>query len=140
MEYQNPRIAPFARSAVKLLQGPISEDQQDVWGEIVQYVVELTHYFEKIAIELVLDRREGYAYLKQIELDDSGSTIGLVRRSPLSYDLTVVCILLREWLFEFESSDLETANLYVTPREFRERIDMFFKEKTNELKFVRDLN
>lgn len=140
MENQNPRIAPYARSAVKLLQGPISEDQQEVWTEIVQYVVELTQYFEKIAIELILDKREGYAYLKQVELDDSGSTVGLVRRNPLSYDLTVVCVLLREWLLEFESSDLETVNLYITPKEFRERVEMFFKEKANELKFVRDLN
>src|SRR5690606_9355996 len=78
--------------------------------------------------------------LKQIELDESGSTIGLIRRMPLTYDLTLVCVLLREWLLEFESSDLETANLYITPKEFRDRMEMFFKEKTNELKFIKELN
>ena len=41
---------------------------------------------------------------------------------------------------EFEAGDLETANLYITPREFRNRIDLFFKEKANEMKFIRELN
>ncbi len=140
MEYQNRNIAPYAKSAVKLLQGPVFEDQQDIWNETVQYQVELTLYFEKIALDLVIDKRDGYAYLKQIELDESGSTIGLIRRMPLTYDLTLVCVLLREWLLEFESNDLETANLYITPKQFRDRIEMFFKEKTNELKFIKELN
>lgn len=140
MEHQNRSIAPYAKSAVKLLQGPVFEDQQDVWNEVLQYQVELTQYFERIALEVVIDKRDGYAYMKQIELDESGSTIGLIRRMPLTYDLTLVCVLLREWLLEFESSDLETANLYITPKEFRDRMEMFFKEKSNELKFIKELN
>lgn len=140
MQHQNRNIAPYAKSAVKLLQGPVFEDQQEVWNEVLQYQVELTQYFERIALELVIDKRDGYAYLKQIELDESGTTIGLIRRMPLTYDLTLVCVLLREWLLEFESSDLETANLYITPKEFRDRMEMFFKEKTNELKFIKELN
>lgn len=140
MEYQNRNIAPYAKSAVKLLQGPVFEDQVEIWNEVIQYQVELAQYFEKIALELVIDKRDGYTYLKQIELDESGNTIGLVRRMPLTYDLTLVCVLLREWLLEFESNDLETANLYITPKEFRDRIEIFFKEKTNELKFIKELN
>lgn len=140
MEHQNRNIAPYAKSAVKLLQGPVFEDQQEIWNEVLQYQVELSQYFERIALEVVIDKRDGYAFLKQIELDESGSTIGLIRRMPLTYDLTLVCVLLREWLLEFESSDLETVHLYITPKEFRDRVEMFFKEKTNELKFIKELN
>jgi hypothetical protein len=140
MEYQVSKVAPYAKSAVKLLQGPVFEDQADSWNDITQYQVELSKFFEKIAIELIIDKRDRYAYLKQIELDDTGTTIGLIRRIPLTYDLTLVCVLLREWLQEFESNDLETTNLYITPKQFRERLEMFFKEKANELKFVKELN
>ncbi|MEQ8628298.1 DUF4194 domain-containing protein [Ekhidna sp.] len=140
MEQRNTNIAPYAKSAVKLLMGPVFEDQQEIWEEVIQYQVELARYFEKIALEVVIDKRDGYAYLKQIELDESGKTIGLVRKIPLTYDLTLVCVLLRDWLLEFESNDLESANLYITPKEFRERMEMFFKEKTNELKFIKELN
>ena len=140
MNNRNANIAPFAKAASKLLQGPIFEDQDDIWRDIRQYEVELIKYFERIAIELVIDKRDGYAYLKQIELDENGSTIGLIRRIPLTYELTLVCVLLREWIQESESDNLETANLYITPKQFRDRLEMFFKEKTNELKFVKELN
>jgi len=140
MEFTNPNIANYAKSAVRLLQGPVFEDQQEIWNEVIKYRVELTQYFEKIAVSVIIDNRDGYAYLKQLELDDSGLTIGLIRRMPLTYDLTLVCVLLREWLQEFESDDLETINLYITPKEFRDRLEMFFKEKANELKFIRELN
>jgi len=140
MEYQISKMAPYAKSVVKLLQGPVFEDQAEIWNEITQYQVELAKYFEKIAIELIIDTRDRYAYLKQIELDDTGSTIGLIRRMPLTYELTLVCVLLREWLQEFESDDLETTNLYITPKQFRDRLEMFFKEKANELKFIKELN
>lgn len=135
-----PLFAPYARSAVKLLQGPVSEDQEDIWNNLIQYQVELAKYFGQIALEVVIDKRDGYAYLRQTELDEAGLTINLVRRIPLTYDLSLVCVLLREWLLEFEASDLETANLYITPKAFRDRMEMFFKEKTNELKFIRELN
>src|SRR5690606_12518181 len=116
MEYQDTTIAPYAKSAVKLLQGPVYEDQTEIWIEMLQYQVELIKYFEKIALDLIIDQRDGYAFLKQKELNESGGTIGLIRRMPLTYDLTLVCVLLREWLLEFETNDLETANLYITPR------------------------
>jgi hypothetical protein len=140
MEYPNPLIAPYAKAATKLLQGPVFEDQEELWAETNKYRSELTQYFEKIAIELVIDNRDGYAYLKQMPLDDLGTTIGLIRRIPLTYELTLVCVLLREWLMEFELNDTETANLYITPKEFRDRLEMFFKEKANELKFIKELN
>lgn len=140
MDYRNANIAQFAKVAAKLLQGPVFDDQTETWQEIRQYEVELIKYFERIGIELVIDKRDGYAYLKQIELDDNGATVGLVRRIPLTYELTLVCVLLREWMQESEKDNLDSAGLYITPKQFRERLEMFFKEKTNELKFVKELN
>lgn len=140
MDHRNAIISPFARVAAKLLQGPVFDDQTEIWLEIRQYEVELIKYFERIALELVIDKRDGYAYLKQIELDESGATIGLIRRIPLTYDLTLVCVLLREWMQESEKDNLDTSGLYITPKQFRERLEMFFKEKANELKFVKELN
>lgn len=139
MEFINPNIAVYAKAAVKLLQGPVFEDQKELWEEINKYHVELTRYFEKIAVNVIIDNRDGYAYLKQIELDDSGLTIGLIRRIPLSYDLTLVCVLLREWLLEFESNDVETTNLYITVKQFRDRLEMFFKEKQMSLSLSKSL-
>lgn len=132
--------APYAKIAAKLLTGPMSDDQKDLWDDLLAYQVELTQYFEKITLDLIIDKRDGYAFLKQIELDDKGTTIGLVRRIPLTYEQTLVCVLLREWLFEFEATDTETRNLYITPKQFRDRLEVFFKEKSNQLKLIKELN
>ena len=132
--------APYAKIAAKLLTGPLSDDQKDLWEELLKYQIELTQYFEKITLELIIDKRDGYAFLKQMELDNKGTTIGLVRRIPLTYEQSLVCVLLREWLFEFEATDTETRNLYITPKQFRDRLEVFFKEKSNQLKFIRELN
>jgi hypothetical protein len=134
-------IAPYAKAAAKLLQGALFEDQKDLWELLLHYQNELSAYFEQIALELVVDTRDGYAYLRQIELDDKGATIGLVRRMPLTYEQTLVCVFLREWLDDFEGgNDFDSRNLYITPRAFRERLELFFKEKPNEVKFIRDLD
>lgn len=140
MDSRSLKVTPYAHAAVRLLRASVSEDQANLWQQVTGYQTELSIFFEKIGIALVIDKRDGYAYLKQIELDDAGATIGLVRRMPLSYELSLVCVLLREWLQEFELNDLETVNLYISPKQFRERIELFFKEKTNELKFIKDLN
>jgi hypothetical protein len=140
MHYSKPNTAPYAKAAIKLLQGPVFDDSNELWNDITKYEVELIKYFEKIALDLIIVKRDGYAYLTQIELDDTGTTIGLIRRTSLSYELTLVCTLLLEWLLEFESNDLDSKNLYITPKQFRERLEMFFKEKANELKFMKELN
>ena len=140
MDRSLPNIAPYAKTAVKLLQGPIFQDQSDAWEDLLSYQVELRQYFEKIALKLLVDKGEGYAFLQQMLLDEKGTTIGLMRRTTLTYELTLVCVLLREWLDEFERDDLDTQNLYISPLEFRERMELFFKERTNELKFIKELN
>lgn len=59
---------------------------------------------------------------------------------PLTYEQTLLCVLLREWLDEFEITDTETRNLYITHKQFRERIEIFFKEKSNQAKLLRNLD
>jgi len=140
MEFVQNQLAPYGRLAVKLLQGPVFDDQKDLWEDLQRYQIELIQYFSKIGIELITDTREGYAFLRQKELDDKGATVGLMRRVSLTYEQTLVCVLLRDWLEEFERNDTDSRNLYFTSRQFRERLEMFFKEKSNEVKFIRELN
>ncbi len=77
-----------------------------------------------------MDRQEGFACLRQLELDETGKTIGLMRRIPLAYDLSMVCILLREWLEEFDISASESRHLYLTQAKFRNVLNSFFQKIT----------
>ncbi len=70
----------------------------DLSEDLAYYEIELSQYFGKIGLEIIIDKREGYAFLKQIELDEKGTTIGLIRGMPLNYEQSLVCVLIREWL------------------------------------------
>jgi hypothetical protein len=133
------RVQPWAKCAASLLKGPVF-DEEDLWSKMMLYKTELIMWFEQIAIELIIDQRDGYAYLRQLELDDTGATVGLVQRRALSYEVTLLCVILRKMLDEFEINDTNSRNLYITRKLLRVELETFFKEKANRMKLIKELN
>jgi hypothetical protein len=133
------RVQPWAKCAASLLKGPVF-DEEDLWSKMMLYKTELIMWFEQIAIELIIDQRDGYAYLRQLELDDKGTTVGLVQRRALSYEVTLLCVILRKMLDEFEINDTNSRNLYITRKLLRVELETFFKEKANRMKLIKELN
>ncbi len=125
---------PYAHLIVKLLNGTIYDENEKIWNDLLQYQTQIAQYFEKIAIDLIVEKNEGYAYIKQIEIDEDGNTIGLVRRIPLKYEISIICVFLREMLDDFEINNTEQRNLYITHKQLKETIELFFKEKANKVK------
>lgn len=133
---KNERIAPYADVIVKLLKEIVYYEDSKTWNNLTRYQIEITQYFEMIGIELIVDKKDGFAFLTQKELDDNGTTIGLIRRMPLSYELTLICILLRELLEEFEVKDTDSRNLFITRQDIKNRAELFFVEKSNKVKLL----
>lgn len=134
MDNRKPIYEPYAPLIVKLLQGTVYDENEKVWNDLLFYQIPISQYFEKIAIELIIEKKDGYAYLKQIEFDEEKNTIGLVRRIPLKYETSLICIFLREMLDDFEINNVDQRNLYVTHKYLKETIELFFKEKANKVK------
>jgi hypothetical protein len=132
--------APWARLAVRLLKGPLFDDEEEQWVQLKVYQPALADYFAQIALDLIVDNRDGYAYLKQWELDEKGSTIGLIQRRPLSYEVTLLCVILRKYLDEFEWNDTSSKSCFITRKGLRTELETFFKEKANRMKLLRELN
>jgi hypothetical protein len=135
----NPNVLPYAKTTVRLLQGVVYNDDL-CWKDLIQNQLSITQYLEKIGIELVVDEAEGYAYIKQIELDEDGNTVGLVRRTPMTYEASLICIFLRERLDDFDSQAPMNNRCTVSAKQLKEDIQLFFKEKPNVKKFIRDLD
>lgn len=136
-----PGPAPWAKVAARLLQGAVFEDQTELWDLLLQYQGELRPYFGKLALELLVDVRDGYAYLRQAEDDMGNLQVSLVTRRALTYEQSLVCVLLREWLDEFETDETaDSRELYISPRMFRDRVTLFFAEKSNQLKWIQQLD
>jgi hypothetical protein len=72
-----------------------------------------------------------------MELDETGTTIGLVRRIPLEYETSLICIFLREMLDDFEINNVDQRNLYITHKQLKDHIELFFKERANKVKLLR---
>ena len=133
-------ILPYTSAFIKLLKGPVEYLDKTVWEQIMQYQVELTRFLQQLGLILVLDKEDGYAYLEQVRLDEEDSTAGWIRRTALTYDESVLLILLRELMAEFEVGEVTNRELVKKRREIKEYAELFFRENASRVKFIRELD
>jgi len=103
--------------AVHLLQGVIYEEQEEIWSLLLSNESDLNDYFCEIGLSLVIDRTEGIAYLRQFSDDERTGGYErlprLFRKAPLTYKVTLLCVLLREEYRKFEEEDLDNERCVV---------------------------
>lgn len=138
-----PLPAEWSAAAVRLLQGVIyNDDSHAVWETLLRNVSPLTDYFAKLGLQLVVDETSAMAYLRQPDDDDVPaeyqSIPRLFRRSQLSYDVTLLCVLLRDELRRYEEEDLQNERCVVAQSELLEVWKNFFPEE-DEVKRNRQL-
>ena len=129
------KAVEYAHVIIKLLQDVVYDEENATWSDLLTYQIPVRDYFAKIGLELHLDEREGFAFLKQVD-DEEQKLPRLVRRMPLSYEVTLLCILLRETLEEFDVKDVESRKCFVTTQELREKIEIFFKDSPNKVRLL----
>ena len=137
MEDHNRNSAPYAAVAIKLLLGPIYDTQTREWNDIRLYFDDLCSYLGKIGLELVFNETEGYAYLSQSEPEDEASRLPrLLQRRKLSWEVTLLCVLLRQKLEEFDVQDTSSRKLFITRGEFKAEIELFFPDQNNQSRLL----
>ena len=131
--------AQWAAVCIKLLQGAIYENEEpDTWKLLQQYQREIAAYFEQIGISLFIEPADGYAFLEQKEGDSK--SVRLIRHYPLSFELSLLCVLLREALEQFDVSQNTSSILVLKASEIRGMLSIYFKEKTDQTKLYKELN
>lgn len=130
-------VEPFAPAVIKLLQGPLFSDDAQNWSMLLRYLEPISIYCGKIGLELYLQEEDGFAYLHQPDLEDEEGQLvelpRLTRRIPLNYHTTVLCVLLREHLLQFEANNLESTACILTRGQIYELLMDFLPERNNEL-------
>lgn len=134
-------IAPYGRTVVRLLKGPVEATDTNAWEDILNYQSEINKYLMNIGIELIVKRDEGFAYIKQI-VDDDDRTTGLIPRQQLGFEISVILIILRQMLEEFDSNmdELYATERFVSADELRERIEIFLPERFNRVKLLSEID
>ncbi len=139
---QKDNILEYAHLIIKLLQGVIYDDDQKIWNDLYNFQSKLKQYFAQIGIEFYFDAQNGFAYISQPDYEGADSEISvprLVKRIPLSYEVTMLLVVLREILDEFDSNDLVNKKCFITRKELREKAQTFFKDKTNKTKLLQEI-
>ncbi len=141
MDHQQQGPAPYAAVAIKLLLGPIYDTQSREWSDIKLYFNDLSNYLGKIGLELVFNETEGYAYLSQSEPEDEAHRLPrLLQRRKLSWEVTLLCVLLRQKLEEFDVQDTNSRKLFITRGEFKAEIELFFPDQNNQSRLLERLD
>ena len=138
---QTPARPPYAPVIIKLLKGVIYSNDTH-WHQLQSYLTPIKEYFSKLGLEVRNYETDGFAYLSQPAADPDDELEPLPRftkRHPLSFRMTILCILLREELRQFNSSEA-TGQLVISIEKIRDLLQPYFADSNNEEKFRRSVN
>lgn len=132
-------INPYSKAIVKLLKGVV-ERNSNVWEDVIFYQNEIQEYISQVGLELILKKDDGFAFVKQFE-DGEGKTLGLVTRRQIGFETSIVLMVLRQSLEEFDSNPTQLATeKFITDSEIKDELELFLQEGYNKLKFQKDLD
>ncbi|MHC5935886.1 DUF4194 domain-containing protein [Nostoc sp.] len=131
MQSQTPLL--YANVILKLLQGAIYSDDPH-WERLQSYLTPIKEYFGKIGLQVRNYETEGFAYLEQPDPDPEDQTELLPRltaRHKLGLNVTILCVLLREQLRQFDASDA-TGRLVLSIEKIRDLLQPYLPEGNND--------
>lgn len=138
-----PEFRERGIAAIRLLQGVIYADDAPTWTILLENESDLSDYFNLIGMHLVIDRGEGLAYLKQLDEHERSSGYErlpkLFRKTPLGYEATILCVLLRDEYRRFEDEDLDNQRCVVSVEALFELWKTFFPAASDEINLRKGL-
>ncbi len=139
-----PSTMDWSPVAVRLLQGVVyHDDGREMWEQLLENVSPLTEYFGKLGLLLVVNEPDAMAYLRQLDEDeipaDYPSMPRLFRRTPLGYDATLLCVLLRDELRQYEEEDVQNERCVVSQMDLLSMWEAFFPDQTDSVRLNRSL-
>lgn len=125
---------------VNLLRGVVYRDQMpELWRKLLATQGPARDYLRVLALNLVIDEAEGYAYVRQMDDADAGESVDdqprLVPRRPLSYPVSLLLVLLRKRLAQHDASAGDTR-LVLTLDQIVELMRTFLPASTNDARLT----
>lgn len=126
-----------AAAIIRLMQGVVYRtSDEDTWLTLERAGAGVRDHFATIGIDVVVDDAEGYAYLRSRPSEDGEEALPrLVRRRALTYNVSLLLVLLRKRLVEFETSGGE-GRLVLSTDQIVEMLRLFQHESTNDARVV----
>lgn len=124
---------------IYLFKGVLYNTNEAVWKSLIQYQNDIKSYFSVVGIDLIINQSEGFAFLKQREIVEETSIHfpKLIEKRQLSYPVSLLCILLRKKLLDFDNTG-EESRLILSKEQIVELILSFLPDNTSNEKKVID--
>lgn len=126
----------IASAIIRLMQGVVyRESDEATWLTLERSGAGVRDHFATIGVDVVIDDAEGYAYLRSRDTDDEDELPRLVRRRSLTYNVSLLLVLLRERLADFETSGVG-GRLVLSTEQIVEMLRLFQAQSTNDARVV----
>lgn len=134
---RTPEEHAVASAIIELMRGVVYREQaEDTWATLDRHAALVRDHFCDIGVDVVVDDTEGYAYLRSQEEDaDDEALPRLVRRRTLTYNVSLLLVLLRKRLVEFETTGSE-GKLVLSRDAIVEMLRVFLADSTNEARVI----
>jgi hypothetical protein len=126
-----------ATAIIKLMRGVVyRESDEDTWLVLDRHGAPVRDHFATIGVDVVVDDPEGFAYLRTQDDDETDDPLPrLVKRRSLTYNLSLLLVLLRKRMVEFETSGSE-GKLVLSRDQIVELLRLFLPDTTNEARVI----
>jgi Domain of unknown function (DUF4194) len=143
---------------IKLLQGFLLKEDKQAWETLQLQQTSVRDYFSALGLHLHLDENDGYAFLRSISLGENQNgkvtdeaaigniqqeeiaekkKITLMRKMPLSFEVSLLCVLLREALDQFDATVHDDHRLIITKSDIYDLLKVYFPDKHDETKLIK---
>jgi hypothetical protein len=126
-----------AAAVIELMNGVVyREAREDTWAVLDRHGSAVRDHFATIGVEVIRDDAEGYAYLRTREDDPDVEPLPrLVKRRALTYNVSLLLVLLRKRLVEFETAAGE-GKLVLSRDQIVDLLRVFLADSTDEARIV----
>lgn len=131
----------YSNVLIALLKGIVYSHQEEVWNALIlpENERDVRNYFADIHLDVIIDKSEGYAYLKQQQSESAEETDDakpedapkLIRKRQLTFHVSLLCILLRKYLIENDQEG-ESTKAILSREEIENQMKLYLKESSNE--------
>jgi hypothetical protein len=135
-------LQPYAWPARQLLIGPIYDEDARLWAALQQHLGALQTHFSGIGLRLEIAPQDGYAFLDDAptEAEEGGgaSLPPLLRAHTLSYEATLLAVVLRHWLGEYDQAGQpDGQQLRLSLGQIMERVSLLLPPASNQVKLLK---
>lgn len=134
---RTPEEHAIGTAIIALMRGVVyREVAETVWATLNRHGAAVRDHFSAIGVDVVLDDTEGFAYLRSEEPNEGEEPLPrLVMRRSLTYNVSMLLVLLRKRLVEFETSSSD-GKLVLSREQIIDLVRLFLTDSTNEARVV----